>query len=88
MITTSDFSSHEFIGCNVKIIGSTNSQIIGLNGVIVDETKSMFSIKTGKGLKNIPKENNRFEFSNEGGPIILNGKILAKRPFDRIGVKT
>ena len=46
MITADNITSHEFIGLNTEIVQSTNPQLIGLNGRIVDETKSMFTINT------------------------------------------
>ena len=55
MITADNISRHEFIGLNTQIINSSNQEVIGLNGTIINETKSMFTINTEKGLKNIPK---------------------------------
>ena len=39
MITADNIISHEFIGLHTEIIKSTNPQVIGLNGRIMDETK-------------------------------------------------
>ena len=58
MITVDNITSHEFIGLHTEITQSSNSQIIGLNGRIVDETKSMFRIKTKNGIKSIAKSKN------------------------------
>ncbi len=55
MITIDNIASHEFIGLHTEIIQSSNPQIIGLNGRIVDETKSMFKINTENGTKSISK---------------------------------
>ncbi len=55
MITADNISRHEFIGLNTQITKSNNQQVIGLNGTIINETKSMFTINTKKGVKNIPK---------------------------------
>ena len=55
MITADTISRHEFIGLDTKVIDSNNSQVIGLNGTIINETKSMFTINTEKGMKIIPK---------------------------------
>ena len=48
MITVDTISRHEFIGLQTQIINSTNQQVIGLNGTIINETKSMFTIKYRK----------------------------------------
>ena len=87
MITTDNITSHEFIGLHTEITKSSNSQIIGLNGRIVDETKSMFTINTENGTKSIPKTTNSWKFSIQNKDIIVEGSKISKRPFDRIGGK-
>ena len=87
MITAENITSHELIGLRTEIVESSNSQIIGLNGTITDETKSMISINTANGTKMIAKLNNSWKFSVDNKDIILNGSKIAKRPFDRIGGK-
>ncbi|MCH8085449.1 MAG: ribonuclease P protein subunit [Nitrosopumilus sp.] len=87
MITADNITLHEFIGLHTEIIKSTNPQIIGLNGSIVDETKSMFRINTKNGTKSIAKSNNSWKFSIENKEVIIDGSKIVKRPFDRIGGK-
>ncbi len=87
MITIDNITSHEFIGLHTEITQSTNPQIIGLNGRIVDETKSMFRINTKNGTKSIAKSENSWKFSIENNDIVIDGSKIAKRPFDRIGGK-
>jgi len=87
MITIDNITSHEFIGLHTEITQSTNPQIIGLNGRIVDETKSMFKINTKNGTKSIAKSENSWKFSIENNDIVIDGSKITKRPFDRIGGK-
>ena len=87
MITIDNITSHEFIGLHTEITKSTNPQIIGLNGRIVDETKSMFRINIKNGMKLIAKSKNSWKFSIGNQDIVIDGSKIAKRPFDRIGVK-
>lgn len=87
MITTENISSHEFIGLDTEITQSTNSQMVGLNGRIIDETKSMFRISTTKGIKLIPKSISNWKFSIDSKDVIVEGSKITKRSFDRIGVK-
>ncbi len=87
MITVDNITSHEFIGLHTEITQSSNPQIIGLNGRIIDETKSMFTINTKNGTKSIAKSQNSWKFSIEGKEIVIDGSKIAKRPFDRIGGK-
>jgi ribonuclease P protein subunit POP4 len=87
MITADTISRHEFIGLETQIVNSSNQQVIGLNGTIINETKSMFTINTQKGIKNIPKSTNEWKFSIRGKESIVNGSKIVKRPFERIGGK-
>ena len=87
MITVDTITRHEFIGLETQIVNSSNQEVIGLNGTILNETKSMFTINTPKGRKNIPKSTNDWKFSIAGKEIIVNGSKITKRPFERIGVK-
>ena len=88
MITADNIIAHEFIGLDTEITQSTNRQVVGLNGRIINETKSMFTINTEKGTKSMAKSTNSWKFSIEGKEIVVNGSKIAKRPFDRIGGKT
>ena len=87
MITTENIIQHEFIGLDTQIVESNNSQIIGLNGTIINETKSMFALKTANGIKLIPKASSIWKFSLNNEKIIVDGSKIHKRPFDRLGGK-
>jgi ribonuclease P protein subunit POP4 len=87
MITADNIRSHEFIGLDTEIVQSTNPQVIGLNGRIINETKSMFTINTENGVKSIAKSTNDWKFSIQNKDIIVDGSKITKRPFDRIGGK-
>lgn len=87
MITTENITRHELIGLEASIVESTNLQIVGLHGKIIDETKSMFAIETQTGVKNMPKENSVWKFNLNGASTIVNGKSIAKRSYERMGVK-
>ena len=87
MITADTISRHEFIGLDTKIINSSNSEVIGLNGTVINETKSMFTINTEKGMKMIPKSINDWGFTINGKNMTVKGSTITKRPFERIGAK-
>ena len=87
MITPDNITSHEFIGLTTEIIQSTNPQVVGLNGRIINETKSMFTLNTENGTKSMPKSTNNWKFSIEGKDVVVEGTKIAKRSFDRIGGK-
>lgn len=87
MISSENIASHELIGLETKIVNSSNNQILGLTGIIVDETKSMFVIKTTTGFKKIPKKENHWKFFVQNQDVILFGSDLCKRSFDRVRLK-
>jgi len=87
MITVDTISRHELIGLDTEILKSNNSQVVGLNGRIINETKSMFTINTKKGMKMIPKLTNDWGFSINGKKLTVKGTSIAKRPYERIGAK-
>lgn len=87
MINTENLTQHEFIGLDTTITDSTNQQLIGLNGTITNETKSMLTIKTTKGIKQIPKTYSVWSFKINNQEIKLDGSKIQKRPHERIGVK-
>jgi ribonuclease P protein subunit POP4 len=87
MITLDTISRHEFIGLETKIISSSNPQVIGLNGTIINETKSMFTLNTEKGIKIIPKLTNDWGFLIKDKNLIVKGAKITKRPYERIGAK-
>ena len=87
MITTENISFHELIGLNVEIVESTNKQIVGFAGKIIDETKSMFTLNAKNVVKKIPKEIADWKFAFNGTNIILKGTELTKRSYERLGMK-
>jgi len=87
MITAENIFKHELIGLNARVISSSNPKIIGLNGTIVDETKSMLTIETSNGMKKIPKNINNWEFSSKEQSFQIDGSKIAKRSHERLEIK-
>jgi len=87
MIELTNNIIHEFIGLTAEIIESTNKQIIGQRGIVMNETKNMFLLKTKFGLKQIPKNYNVWKFFTDNDQVVINGSSLIKRPHDRLEIK-
>ena len=87
MITAGNLLQHEFIGLQAEIAHSTNPKLVGLNGTITHETKSMIQLDTQKGIKMIPKSINTWKFNLNNQNITVDGSKIQKRPFDRLGGK-
>lgn len=92
MISSKNIFYHELIGLEIKIVDSLDSYLIGLTGVIVDETKKTFLIQTNSSFnkgksaeKLIQKDISVFQFKVPDGTVVeIEGKILLNRPEDRI----
>lgn len=88
MITRENITRHEMIGLRTEVVESSNPHIVGLGGTIIDETKSMFILDTTKGFKMIPKRHNMWKFFLNEQKVTISGFLLAKRSYDRVGIKT
>ena len=87
MITRDTIARHELIGLDTQVVESSNLQLVGLNGRVINETKSMITINTKKGKKMIPKLISNLKFFIKGENILVKGSSIVKRPFERIGAK-
>ncbi len=87
MMTSQNIFYHELIGLDTSIVQSSNNQLVGLSGKILDETKSMFFIQTVTGVKMIPKNYSTWQFHIDGIPVSVNGNTIMKRSYERMGVK-
>ena len=76
----------ELIGLIMEVEESSNRDMEGLRGRIVDETRNTFVIETEQGEeKRIPKSGNMFIFILEDGTRArIRGDKLLARPEDRI----
>ena len=76
---------NELIGLDIEVVKSPNSNLIGIAGRVVNETRNTFTIFQENKEKTIIKENSIFNFSLPNGTIVeIDGKILIGRPEDRI----
>jgi len=89
MISPQNIFRHELIGLSVKITASSNPDLIGIKGKVVDETRNTLKIENLNGDEVlIPKKVATFNFTLNSGDIVeIEGKILVARPEDRIKKK-
>jgi ribonuclease P protein subunit POP4 len=76
----SNFLKGEFIGMKTKILASNDPSLIGIDGIIIDETRNTFLIDINGKEKRIAKD---IVMIKIGGRII-DGKKIKYRPEDRI----
>lgn len=75
----------EFIGLNARVVKSTNPQIVGISGKVVNETRSTVVIKHKNEDKTIIKETSVFQFTLPDGTVVeIEGKAILGRPEDRV----
>jgi ribonuclease P protein subunit POP4 len=85
MITKTNLLLSTFIGLAVEISNSSQRELIGLKGTVVDETKNLIVIEKdgGKEVK-VPKVSSRFRFTVDNGDAVeVEGKKIAFRPHER-----
>ncbi len=74
-----------FIGKPLNVHASTNNSLVGLSGVIVDETKQSFRIQTDSGEeKIILKKGSDFFIEN----TFIPGNEITKRLEDRLKIRS
>jgi len=82
-ITTKNFVYSTFIGLEVEIINSSQRDLIGLKGRIVDETKNTIVIEVNGKEKKIQKNSCTFRFYLEDGTADVDGSRITFRHFER-----
>ncbi|MBI5228336.1 ribonuclease P protein subunit [Candidatus Micrarchaeota archaeon] len=90
MITSKNLLFSTFIGLPVEIVNSSQRNLIGIKGIIVDETKNLIVIeredKPDREIK-IPKVSSVFRFTLENNgnkeKIDVDGASITFRPHER-----
>jgi len=73
-------TKEELIGKKIKIIESKNKTLVGIKGIVVDETKNLIFVEDGKKTRKIVKD--QCVFDVEGKKV--SGKDITNRPEERI----
>ena len=67
----------EIIGLTCTIVDSTNKELVGITGKIINENKNVLTLNTKFGEKLITKNNE---------VLTISGSLLLKRPHERLEV--
>jgi ribonuclease P protein subunit POP4 len=85
MNVTPSIVQHEFIGIDAKVVKSSNPDLVGITGKVVDETRNTFTISHNGEKKVIIKDTAIFEFAMPDGTVVeIDGKVIMGRPEDRL----
>ena len=83
-----NLARHELNGLSVQVVGSTERGLVGISGMIVDETRNTILVDTERGTKRIPKSNTSLTFTlPDGQKARVSGSILISQPENRINKK-
>ncbi|MCD6509199.1 MAG: ribonuclease P protein component 1 [Thermoprotei archaeon] len=84
-LTPSNIINHELIGLKVKVTSSKNKTLVGIKGVVIDETRNTLVVLDRGKPKIIPKNVADFEFTlPDGNVVLVKGEILIGSPEDRV----
>jgi len=86
MTVTPSIVQNEFIGIETKMVKSSNPDVVGITGKVVDETRNTLTISCNDGEKKVViKDITVFEFVLPDGTVVeMNGKVIMGRPEDRL----
>jgi ribonuclease P protein subunit POP4 len=73
---------HELIGLQVAVLRSPDPSLVGVRGLVVDETRNTLVVEAAGREKRVPKEGTRFRFEVQGG-VEVDGDEILFRPEDR-----
>jgi len=76
---------HELIGLKVRILAHSDPTLVGIEGVVVDETRNTLVIESSGRRKRVLKLYGVFEFELPNGRRVwLDGSEILGRPEDRL----
>jgi ribonuclease P protein subunit POP4 len=74
----------ELVGLPLAVVASADAGLVGLSGVVVDETLRTLSVRRPDGrVVRIGKRESTFEFTTPKGPVRVVGAAMEFRPEDR-----
>ena len=76
----------EIIGLTCTIVDSTNKELVGITGKIINENKNMLTLNTKFGEKLIPKNICKFKITKNNDTITISGSQLLTYPYERLEV--
>ena len=76
----------EIIGLTCTIADSTNKELVGITGKIINENKNVLTLNTKFGEKLIPKNTCEFKITKNNEVLTISGSLLLKRPHERLEV--
>ena len=76
----------EIIGLNGTVVQSSNKNLLGITGQIIDETKYIIVMDTELGKRSIPKNSSKLQVVKDGKMLMIDGLQMLKRPYERMEI--
>ncbi|MBC7219085.1 MAG: ribonuclease P protein component 1 [Hadesarchaea archaeon] len=84
-VTKKNILRHELIGLEAQVVSSSDPNLLGTYGKILDETKDMLVIEHMTAAKIVPKSGSTFEIKlPDGQTVVVEGNKLVGRPEERV----
>ena len=84
-LTKENLPRHELIGLQAVVSSSSNPTQVGIQGTIVDETRSTLTIFDGVSYRKIQKQGARFGFFLPNGSMTtVNGEKIRAKSAERV----
>jgi len=81
MKITSSIVQDEFIGLDAKVVKSSNPDLVGIAGKIINETRNTFTILQNGDQKVVVKDTSVFGFVMPDGTVVeIDGEVVMGRP--------
>lgn len=74
---------NEWMGKDVKVIKAANASLVGISGIVVDETKEFIMVETANGVKKVSKANAVFIINGQ----TVEGSMVHVAPQERLKIK-
>ena len=85
MKVTASIVQREFIGLETTVVKSSNPDVVGIAGRVVDETRNTLTLLHNGKRRVIIKDTSIFDFVMPDGTVVeIEGKVIVGRPEDRI----
>jgi ribonuclease P protein subunit POP4 len=84
-ISNENIRAHEFIGRELTITKAYDPTLLGVNGIVRDETRNTLRVEAHGKILTVPKLGTIFNLKTETGEIFtVNGDQVSYRPEDRV----
>lgn len=77
--------SHELIGLHVRVLKHEDPSLVGIEGIIIDETKNTLKLRIDNKTKTILKKGALLLFKlSDRVEVLVNGEQILGRPEERL----